>query len=84
MPDASAQTLFMIFEGGMIGLASLVQVIVHPGPVFGSVWKVTSFFSKKAKREGTVTSDSVENGVKLTSGEKREALAPGAAREIRG
>jgi len=47
----------MVFEGAMIGLASLILVIVHPGPVFGSAWKTTSFFSKQTKGEGTVTRD---------------------------
>jgi len=73
----------MVFGGAMIGLASLVLVIVHPGPTFGSAWKATSFFSKQIKGEGTVTGD-IQKGVELNSGEKREASVLGAGRKIDG
>ncbi|KAI9052363.1 hypothetical protein LZ554_003713 [Drepanopeziza brunnea f. sp. 'monogermtubi'] len=50
-PEANAEVLFMILEGAMIGLASLLLVLVHPGPVFGpAAWKATSFFSKQPSR----------------------------------
>jgi hypothetical protein len=71
-PDASAQALFMVFEGGMIGLSSLILVLVHPGPIFGSAWKATSFFSKQTMAEDTVGANA-ENAGELDSGVKREA-----------
>jgi len=82
-PKSSAQALFMVFEGAMIGLASLILVIVHPGPSFGPAWKATSFFSKQTKGEGTIAGN-VENGGELDSGMKTEASVPGAGRQING
>jgi len=67
----------MVFEGAMIGLASLILVIVHPGPIFGSAWKATSFFSRQNKGGSTATGD-VEDSVELSFGEQREASVPGA------
>ncbi len=73
----------MVFEGAMIGLASLILVIVHPGPIFGSAWKATGFFSNQTKERGVVTGD-VENGGEFDSGEEREASAPALGRRIDG
>ncbi|PVH83088.1 hypothetical protein DL98DRAFT_364245, partial [Cadophora sp. DSE1049] len=42
-PEDGAEVLYMVLEGGMIGLAAIILVLVHPGPVFGPAWKATSF-----------------------------------------
>lgn len=59
-PDSDAQTLFMVLEGGVIGLATLLLVVFHPGPVFGEEWRTTGFFSKHKKDEDVVVGPAVQ------------------------
>ena len=82
-PEDGAEVLYMILEGGMIGLASIILVLVHPGPVFGPAWKGTSFFSKQPK-EDEVTANNSENGVELTSGHKVGVSVSSGSRLVAG
>ena len=66
----------MILEGGMIGLASFILVLVHPGPIFESAWKATSFFSKQPKSD-KVDANDTETGVELVSEGGGEASKSG-------
>ncbi|PBP25995.1 RTA1 like protein [Diplocarpon rosae] len=68
-PEDNAEILYMIFEGAMIGLASIILVACHPGPVFGSAWKATGFFSKQPKK-GEVETGNAGHDVELISEDK--------------
>ncbi|KAH8671574.1 RTA1 like protein-domain-containing protein [Xylariales sp. PMI_506] len=50
-PAPDAETLYMIFEASLMGLAVLLLAVFHPGFVFGSQWKSTSFFARTEKGE---------------------------------
>ncbi|KXH49674.1 RTA1 like protein [Colletotrichum nymphaeae SA-01] len=67
----NAETLFMVFEGAMIGLAVLLQTVFHPGYILDAEWRATSFFTKQPgaqHSQGRVTEG--ESGSSLQTAQK--------------
>ena len=71
-PLANQQVTFMILEGAMVILASLLLTAFHPGIAFAGEWQSANFtlgrqkqFSRKGEAQEFSSMDSVTKGVAM-------------------